>query len=172
MFAEKGSWLDNLYLGPVRSWTFNLYTIEKYRLIIEALKANWQTNCSLSLWEDVQFSYSAQMSAGLAVGPVALHLFSAQGRFLKVNTKRVLVTGHHGYIGSVLTRVLTNAGYQVVGLDSDFFSENRFVGEVTDVPAISGDLRDVNARDLEGFYAVLHLAALRCTWPNSQSKPE
>ena len=77
-----------------------------------------------------------------------------------MNTKRVLVTGHHGYIGSVLTRVLTNAGYQVVGLDSDFFSENRFVGEVTDVPAVSGDLRDVNARDLEGFYAVLHLAAL------------
>jgi len=77
-----------------------------------------------------------------------------------VNSKRVLVTGHHGYIGAVLARILTSAGYDVVGLDSDFFSENRFVGVVTPVPGIAKDLRDVEATDLRGFYAVLHLAAL------------
>lgn len=77
-----------------------------------------------------------------------------------MNSKRVLVTGHHGYIGAVLARILTTAGYDVVGLDSNFFSENRFVGSVTPLPSISKDLRDVEARDLENFYAVLHLAAL------------
>jgi nucleoside-diphosphate-sugar epimerase len=77
-----------------------------------------------------------------------------------VDKKRVLVTGHHGYIGSVMAKFLSDAGHDVVGLDSDFFSQNRFVGEVASVPAIAKDLRDVVASDLQGFYAVLHLAAL------------
>ena len=31
---------------------------------------------------------------------------------------RVLVTGHHGYIGSILVPLLANAGHDVVGLDT------------------------------------------------------
>ena len=31
---------------------------------------------------------------------------------------RVLVTGHHGYIGSVMTGMLTRAGHDVTGLDT------------------------------------------------------
>ena len=73
---------------------------------------------------------------------------------------RVLVTGHHGYIGSVLVRLLREVGYDVVGLDIDFFASNRFVGQVTEVPTLKRDLRDVEAADLAGFDAVLHLAAL------------
>lgn len=33
---------------------------------------------------------------------------------------RVLVTGHLGYIGTVLTPMLIGAGHDVVGLDCDF----------------------------------------------------
>jgi nucleoside-diphosphate-sugar epimerase len=77
-----------------------------------------------------------------------------------VSSKRVLVTGHHGYIGSVLVRLLCEAAYDVVGLDSDFFAGNRFVGQVASVPSLLRDLRDVEPADLEGFEAVLHLAAL------------
>jgi nucleoside-diphosphate-sugar epimerase len=36
---------------------------------------------------------------------------------------RVLVTGHEGYLGSVLVPRLTAAGHEVVGLDTGFFSE-------------------------------------------------
>jgi nucleoside-diphosphate-sugar epimerase len=77
-----------------------------------------------------------------------------------VASQRVLVTGHHGYIGSVLVRMLSQAGHEVVGLDSDFFVNNRFVGQVANVPSLQRDLRDIDAVDLEGFQAVLHLAAL------------
>ena len=31
---------------------------------------------------------------------------------------RILVTGHRGYIGSVMTPMLQNAGHEVVGLDN------------------------------------------------------
>lgn len=77
-----------------------------------------------------------------------------------MSSKRILVTGHHGYIGSVLVRLLTRCGYDVTGLDSDFFVGNRFVGEVAEVPSLLRDLRDIEAAHLEGFDAVLHLAAL------------
>ena len=73
---------------------------------------------------------------------------------------RVLLTGHRGYIGSVLTKMLLQAGHQVTGLDTDFFVQNRFVGEVADVSSLRTDLRDLELRDLEGYDAVLHLAAL------------
>ena len=73
---------------------------------------------------------------------------------------RVLVTGHHGYIGAVLVRMLARTDHEVVGLDSDFFAQNRFVGEVVEIPSLQKDLRDVEHRDLTGFDAVLHLAAL------------
>jgi nucleoside-diphosphate-sugar epimerase len=77
-----------------------------------------------------------------------------------VTARRVLVTGHNGYIGSVLVKVLRNAGYEATGLDTDLFVHNRFVGEVIPVPSIQKDLRDIVPADLEGFEAVLHLAAL------------
>ena len=35
---------------------------------------------------------------------------------------RVLVTGHHGYIGTVLVPLAQRAGHEVVGLDSDLFA--------------------------------------------------
>jgi nucleoside-diphosphate-sugar epimerase len=73
---------------------------------------------------------------------------------------RVLLTGHHGYIGSLLTKMLLQAEHQVTGLDCDFFLQNRFVGELADVPSLRKDLREIELGDLEGYDAVLHLAAL------------
>ena len=75
---------------------------------------------------------------------------------------RVLVTGHRGYIGTVLTPMLLKAGHDVVGLDSDLYERCTFDkgGEIVGVPAIRKDVRDVEARELNGFDAVLHLAAL------------
>jgi nucleoside-diphosphate-sugar epimerase len=74
---------------------------------------------------------------------------------------RVLVTGHHGYIGSVLVPMLVEAGHQVVGLDTHLYEGCDFGEDLTPaVPAIRGDARDVTVSDLEGFDAVMHLAAL------------
>lgn len=72
---------------------------------------------------------------------------------------KVLVTGHDGYIGTVLTPMLAAAGHEAVGLDIGLFGECAF-GEVPDVPALTRDIRDVTAADLEGFEAVMHLAAI------------
>jgi nucleoside-diphosphate-sugar epimerase len=74
---------------------------------------------------------------------------------------RVLVTGHNGYIGSVLTPLLHDAGHDVVGLDTYLYEGCDFGEDLAPaVPAIRKDVRDVAAGDLDGFDAVLHLAAL------------
>jgi nucleoside-diphosphate-sugar epimerase len=73
---------------------------------------------------------------------------------------RVLVTGHRGYIGSVMTGVLSRAGHDVVGLDVGLYEGCGF-GEAPDaVPSISTDIREVTPKELDGFDAVVHLAAL------------
>ncbi len=75
---------------------------------------------------------------------------------------RVLVTGHLGYIGTVLTPMLVRAGHEVVGLDSDLYSHCSFPagGQISDVTTIRKDVRDTVVEDLVGFEGVLHLAAL------------
>ncbi|MGI9534362.1 MAG: NAD-dependent epimerase/dehydratase family protein [Thermodesulfobacteriota bacterium] len=73
---------------------------------------------------------------------------------------RVLVTGHKGYIGSVMVPMLLKEGHDVVGLDSDLYVRCNF-GEFDDaVPNIKKDIRDVELSDLEGFDAIIHLAGL------------
>ncbi len=73
---------------------------------------------------------------------------------------RVLVTGHHGYIGTVLTPLLTQAGHEVVGLDSDLYAACVYGDWEDTIPSIHKDIRDVELADLKGFDAVLHLAGL------------
>lgn len=73
---------------------------------------------------------------------------------------RVLVTGHEGYLGAAMTTTLREAGHELVGLDTGYFAD-RLLGPAPDpVPALSLDLRDVTAADLDGVDAVIHLAAL------------
>jgi nucleoside-diphosphate-sugar epimerase len=73
---------------------------------------------------------------------------------------RVLVTGHRGYIGTVMVPMLVQAGHHVVGLDSDLFRECSFNEEALDIAGPPTDIRDVRPAELEGFDAVIHLAAL------------
>jgi nucleoside-diphosphate-sugar epimerase len=73
---------------------------------------------------------------------------------------KVLVTGHDGYIGSVLTPMVRQAGHEVVGLDTYLFEDCTFGEHERADPRWRGDVRDVRPKDLVGFDAVIHLAAL------------
>ena len=73
---------------------------------------------------------------------------------------RILVTGHKGYIGAVLTPMLLDAGHEVVGLDTDLYARCTFRGALTPTPELHKDIRDVTRADVTGFDAVIHLAAL------------
>ncbi len=74
--------------------------------------------------------------------------------------KRVLVTGHMGYIGTVLTPVLEAAGYEVLGMDSDLYRDCTYGNAPPNVPSLMKDIRDAQVEDLIGFEALIHLAAL------------
>ncbi len=73
---------------------------------------------------------------------------------------KVIVTGHLGYIGTVLTQMLLSEGYEVVGIDSDLYRDCTFGAGLPKVPTIIKDIRDIKVEDLKGFDAVLHLAGL------------
>jgi len=71
------------------------------------------------------------------------------------------ITGHKGYIGSVMTPFLLDAGHTVHGLDADLFEGCSFDEDgLTTVPETRKDLRDVQRSDVEGFDVVIHLANL------------
>lgn len=75
---------------------------------------------------------------------------------------KILLTGHHGYIGSVMGPFLEAAGHRVTGLDTCLYAGCTFGTESSadSIPARRVDVRDVRAEDLEGFDGVIHLAAL------------
>jgi nucleoside-diphosphate-sugar epimerase len=73
---------------------------------------------------------------------------------------KLLLTGHHGYIGSVMSDVLVQAGHDVTGLDTYLYEGCNFGNEPLPIAAIRKDIRDVEPSDLRGFDAVIHLAAL------------
>jgi nucleoside-diphosphate-sugar epimerase len=83
---------------------------------------------------------------------------------------RVLVTGHQGYIGSVLTPRLVAAGHEVVGLDVGLFAECT-LGDFDDlVDNRAVDLRDVRPEDCADVDAVIHLGAI-CNDPIGNLNP-
>jgi nucleoside-diphosphate-sugar epimerase len=73
--------------------------------------------------------------------------------------QRILVTGHNGYLGSVMAPHLLAAGHDVRGLDVDYFAGCTLVPP-PDVPGVRRDLRELRREDVEGFDAIVHLGAL------------
>ena len=73
---------------------------------------------------------------------------------------KILVTGHLGYIGAVLTPKLLDRGHTVVGFDTDLYRACTFAGSLVQVPMIDKDIREADVDDVRGFDAIIHLAAL------------
>src|SRR5579872_1239243 len=73
---------------------------------------------------------------------------------------KILLTGHKGYIGAVAAPILLAAGHETIGLDTDLFAGCDFGEPAEEIPQIRKDLRDLTKADLDGFEAVVHLAAL------------
>lgn len=77
-----------------------------------------------------------------------------------MSKQRILITGHNGYLGAVMSPHLVSEGYDIVGMDTGFFGECTLVPDSGKVNAIKKDIRDLSPKDLENFDAVIHLAAL------------
>jgi nucleoside-diphosphate-sugar epimerase len=73
---------------------------------------------------------------------------------------RILMTGSRGYIGTVMAPFLLRAGHDVAGIDSDFYRRSTFGPWDEQIHTRVQDVRSVEERDLRGFDAVVHLAAL------------
>jgi len=73
---------------------------------------------------------------------------------------KILVTGNLGYIGTVLTDVLTKKNIDFVGYDSGYF-EDCLLDEVDkNLKQIKKDIRDINTNDLDNISTIIHLCAL------------
>ncbi len=75
--------------------------------------------------------------------------------------KKIIVTGHTGFIGSLLAPMLVEKGYDVVGIDTKYFAEEcEFYKPTVNFKEIKKDTRNITEEDLKGAYAICHLAAL------------
>lgn len=84
---------------------------------------------------------------------------------------KVVVTGHHGYIGSALVPVLREAGHDVLGIDTFYYEDCDLRPDEASPPAVRLDVRDLGPEQLAGADAVVHLAALSND-PLGELRPE
>src|SRR5882672_3748824 len=73
---------------------------------------------------------------------------------------KILLTGSRGYIGTVMAPMMVAAGHEVVGVDTDLYRRSTFGPWKESIRTIEKDVRALDASDLKGMDAVVHLAAL------------
>ena len=74
---------------------------------------------------------------------------------------RTLVTGTEGYLGCLTAQELLRAGHEVVGVDTGYYKNGWLYTGLEQTPqTLALDIRHLEARHLEGFDAVVHMAEL------------
>jgi nucleoside-diphosphate-sugar epimerase len=73
---------------------------------------------------------------------------------------KILLTGSRGYIGTVMAPFLLQSGHQVVGIDTDLYRRSTFGAWKESIETLVKDVRTLEEKDLRGYDAVVHLAAL------------
>jgi len=74
---------------------------------------------------------------------------------------KIIVTGHNGFIGTHLVRLLKEVGYYVIGIDTNYFDDDcKFSEYIKPDKEIKKDTRLISEEDIDGAYAICHLAAL------------
>jgi nucleoside-diphosphate-sugar epimerase len=74
---------------------------------------------------------------------------------------RVLVTGTEGYLGCLLVPVLTDAGFDVTGVDTGYYRSGLLYHAGGNQPrTLAKDIRNLTVDDLDGHDAVVHMAEL------------
>lgn len=88
---------------------------------------------------------------------------------------KLLVTGVEGYIGCLLAPFLQARGHDIVGLDTGFYRDGWLFSDRKLVPGfprfLNKDIRQIEAQDLKGLDAVVHLAELSND-PLGENNPE
>ena len=75
--------------------------------------------------------------------------------------EKILVTGNNGFIGTILVKLLVEKGYEVTGIDTNYFDEDcNLYPYKNDISEIKKDVRTIAKEDLKDVYAICHLAAL------------
>jgi nucleoside-diphosphate-sugar epimerase len=72
----------------------------------------------------------------------------------------ILITGHRGYIGPHLVKLLKESGHQVTGVDIGYFDTCNWEPLPAADKEIHADFRSLTERDLQDFDVICHLAAI------------
>ena len=74
---------------------------------------------------------------------------------------KILVTGTEGYLGCLLAGVLMREGHDVLGVDTGYYKAGWLYNGLDMSPkTLEKDLRFINAEDLDGIEAIVHMAEL------------
>jgi len=88
---------------------------------------------------------------------------------------KIFLTGVDGYIGTLLAPMLMQRGHEVVALDTGYYRDGWLFSDRELSPmlphTINKDLRHIDAADLDGVDAVVHLAELSND-PLGQNRPK
>jgi nucleoside-diphosphate-sugar epimerase len=73
---------------------------------------------------------------------------------------KVFVTGHKGYIGTHLVRILKESGHFVKGCDLNLFEGCEWDEYVFPDLELIKDIRELSIEDIQGYDCIMHLAAI------------